>query len=348
MRGFSLRAESVSNRDDLDNPDRGLDAASVSDSRHVASADLSVELAGIPMRNPLMTASGTCGYGPELSPFIDINTLGAFVTKSITLRERRGNPPPRTVETASGMLNAIGLANVGLDRFCTEKLPFLRDLSIPVIANVAGHTTEDYVAVCERLDAESCVAAIELNVSCPNVADGLEFGTDPGRLEQLTAAVRAAVRRAKLIVKLTPNASDVASLARAAIDGGADILSLINTLRGMAIHAETRKPLLANVTGGLSGPAIKPVALAMVHQVYTRVARDLNVPLVAMGGVRTWQDAVEFHIAGATGVAIGTALFADPRTPVQVCEGLSEYLQRTGIGSIRNLIGSLVLPDNRR
>lgn len=308
--------------------------------------DLSVQLAGIRMQNPVMTASGTSGYGPEYAPFLDINALGAFVTKSVTVRERPGNPQPRTVETASGMLNAIGLANVGLERFCAEKVPYLRELTTPVIVNVAGHTVEDYVAVCECLDGIDCIAGLELNVSCPNVADGLEFGTDPARLASLVGVVRRVVKRATLLVKLTPNTADIAALAQAAIDGGAEVLTLINTLRGMAINVETRKPMLANVTGGLSGPAIKPVALAMVYEVYRKVARPAGVPLVGMGGIRTWRDAVEFHLAGATAVAVGTTLFIDPREPVQIVAGVRDYLAARGHASVRDIIGQLAVPGS--
>lgn len=306
-----------------------------------AVVDLSVDLAGIAMANPIMTASGTSGYGPEYAPYLDLRRLGAFVTKAVTPEPRKGNRPARTVETAAGMLNAIGLANVGLEAFVAEKAPFLRELGIPVIANVAGHTVADYVKVARRLDAVDGIAGLELNVSCPNVVNGLEFGTDPVRLEQLVSAVRGVVSRARLIVKLSPNVTDVAACARAAIAGGADILSLINTLSGMAIHADTWRPILANVSGGLSGPAIKPVALFMVHRVYRQAARPAGVPLIGMGGVRTWRDAVEFMLAGATAVAVGTALFADPTTPLRICDGLRAYLARKGLPSARNLIGQL-------
>jgi dihydroorotate dehydrogenase (NAD+) catalytic subunit len=245
------------------------------------------------------------------------------------------------VETAGGMLNAIGLANVGLDAFVAEKIPFLRELSIPVFVNVVGHSVEDYRTVCRRLDSIDCVAGLELNVSCPNVADGLEFGTDPGRLRELVQSVREVVTRARLIVKLSPNVTDITATAAAAIDAGADALSVINTLRGMAINVDTARPMLANRTGGLSGPAIKPVALCMVHQVYAEVARDAGVPIIGMGGILHWRDAVEFMLAGATAVAIGTALFVDPRTPIQVCDGLGEYVTRRGLTSARDLIGRL-------
>ena len=288
-----------------------------------------------------MTASGTSGYGPEYGELMDLRRLGAFVTKAISPEVRKGNPPPRIVETTGGMLNAIGLANVGLDAFVTDKIPFLRELSIPVIVNVVGHSVDDYRTVCRRLEPIDCVAGLELNVSCPNVADGLEFGTDPGRLRELVQSVREVVTRARLIVKLSPNVTDITATAAAAIDAGADVLSVINTLRGMAINVDTARPMLANRTGGLSGPAIKPAALCMVHRVYTEVARDAGVPIIGMGGILNWRDAVEFMLAGATAVAIGTALFVDPRTPIRVCDGLGEYLTRRGLTSARDLIGRL-------
>lgn len=306
-----------------------------------SAVDLSVDLAGISMRNPLMTASGTSGYGPEYARHVELDRLGAFVTKSITLEPRKGNPPERTVETPSGMLNAIGLANVGLERFIAEQVPYYGDVDVPIIVNVAGHTTEDYVTVCRVLDGIDCIAGLELNVSCPNVSDGLEFGTDPHRLERLVATVRQEVSRSTLIVKLSPNVTDITACAAAAVAGGADALSLINTLRGMAIHIDTLEPVLANRTGGLSGPAIKPVALYMTDAVYTRVARDAGIPIIAMGGISTWRDAVEFLLAGATALAVGTMLFADPSTPLHICDGLREYLSRRNLASVRELIGSL-------
>ncbi|RJP35063.1 MAG: dihydroorotate dehydrogenase [Phycisphaerales bacterium] len=306
-----------------------------------APVDLSVDFAGLHLVNPVTTASGTCGYGAELAEYLDLRQLGGFVTKAVTREPRKGNPPVRTVETGGGMLNAIGLANVGLERFLVEKIPYLRTAPTTVIVNVAGHRVEDYAAVCERLDGESCVAALELNVSCPNVAEGLEFGTDPVRLAQLVRVVREAVSRAKLIVKLSPNVTDITAVARAAIDAGADALSMINTLTGMAIHAETRRPILANVTGGLSGPAIKPVALAMIHAVYRSVAGPAGVPILGSGGICTWRDAVEFMLAGATAVSIGTALFIDPTAPQRVVSGLEDYLRRHRMTSVRELIGGL-------
>lgn len=303
--------------------------------------DLSVDLAGIHMANPVMTASGTSGYGPEYAEYVELRRLGAFVTKAVSPEVRKGNPPERTVETSGGMLNAIGLANVGLERFVEEKIPFLQNAGTPVIVNVVGHSVEDYQAVCSRLDAFECVAGLELNVSCPNVADGLEYGTDAARLEQLVAAVRPLVKRAALIVKLSPNVTDVVATARGAIAGGAEVLSIINTLQGMAIDVDRWKPILANRVGGLSGPAIKPVALHMVHRVYTQVAKAAKVPIIGMGGIANWHDAVEFFLAGATAVAVGTALFVDPRTPLHICDGLVEYLEGRNLSSVRELIGAL-------
>ena len=303
--------------------------------------DLSTDVAGMRMPTPVMTASGTSGYGSEYADLLDMKRLGAFVTKAVSPEARTGNPPERIVETSAGMLNAIGLANVGLDRFVDEKIPYLQTLGIPVIVNVVGHSVEDYQTVCRRLDAIDCIAGLELNVSCPNVADGLEFGTDPERLRAFVSSVRLSVQRARLIVKLSPNVTDIAETAAAAVEGGADALSVINTLSGMAINVDTWKPMLANRTGGLSGPAIKPVALYMVHRVYTEVAREANIPIIGMGGIANWRDAVEFFLAGATAIAVGTALFVDPRTPIHICDGLAEYLQRRGLSSVRELIGRL-------
>ncbi len=305
------------------------------------AVDLSIDLAGLRLRNPVMTASGTSGYGPEHAEMIDLSRLGAFVTKAVSPEPRKGNPPERIVETRGGMLNAIGLANVGLEKFVAEKVPFLSKANVPAIVNVVGHSVEDYLAVCGRLDGIDCVAGLELNVSCPNVADGLEFGATPERLHMLVSAVRKQVQRAKLFVKLSPNTADITVNARAAIAAGADGLSVINTLYGMAININTWKPMLANRTGGLSGPAIKPVALYMVHKVYTQVARDANIPIIGMGGISDWRDAVEFFLAGATAIAVGTALFVDPRTPLAICEGLEKYLAARGLISIRDLIGKL-------
>jgi len=305
------------------------------------TVDVSVDLAGLKLQNPMMTASGTSGYGPEHGELIDLTKLGAFVTKAVSVEVRKGNPPERIVETPAGMLNAIGLANVGLERFIAEKVPYLETIGIPIIVNVIGRSVEDFETVCRRLDEIECIAGLELNVSCPNVADGLEFGTDAGRLFSLVSAIRPQVKRAKLIVKLSPNVTDVTETARAAIDAGVDALSAINTVVGMAINIDTWRPMLANRTGGLSGPAIKPIALNMVHKVYTKVAKEAKVPIIGMGGVSTWRDAVEFFLAGATAVAVGTALFVDPATPIHICDGLRGYLSNRGLSSVRELIGQL-------
>src|SRR5215217_709541 len=275
-----------------------------------------------------MTYSGTCGYAFEYADYMDLARLGAFVTKSITLEERQGNDPARIVEVRAGMLNAIGLANVGLKRFLSEKLPLLRKMPCPVIVNVAGHSFDDYTETCGAMDALDCVAAVELNVSCPNVKDGLTFGTHPGRLKELTSAVKKVLPRKPLIVKLSPNVEDVTATARGAIDGGAEMLSLVNTFTAMAVDIYKRRPRLANVTGGLSGPAIKPIAVHMVSRVYRTIAKHAGVPIIGMGGVQTWQDAAEFLLAGASAVAVGTALFVDPAAPNKIAAGLAEYMQR--------------------
>src|SRR4051794_26957574 len=308
--------------------------------------DLSVNLPGMKLANPIMTCSGTCGYAFEYADFTDLSKLGAFVTKSITREERAGNEPARIVEVRAGMLNAIGLANVGLDRFLAEKVPLIRKMPCPVIVNVAGHSFDDYTETCGAMHALDCVAAVELNVSCPNVSDGLTFGTHPGRLKELTAQVKKVLPKKPLIVKLSPNVEDITQTARGAIDGGADMLSLVNTFTAMAIDIHKRRPRLANVTGGLSGPAIKPIALHLVSRLYRAVAKSAGVPIIGMGGVQTWQDAVEFLLAGSSAVAIGTALFVDLATPNKIVDGLSEYLEQQRIEHLRDLIGALELPGD--
>jgi len=303
--------------------------------------DLSVDLGGVRLANPILTASGTCGYALELADVLDLNQLGAFTTKSITPEPRLGNPPPRIVETSAGLLNAIGLANVGLERFVAEKVPDLVSLKIPVFVNVAGHAVEDYLTVCRRLDPIDAIAGLELNVGCPNVADGMVFGTDPSALRELVTAVRAEVRHSLLIVKLSPNVTDITATARSAVEAGADVLSLVNTFVGMAIDIDTWRPRLANTTGGLSGPAIKPLAVHAVNSVYHAVCREARVPIIGMGGVSGWRDAVEFLLAGATAVAVGTALFADPACPMAILDGLKTYLTRRGLAGIAELVGQL-------
>ncbi|MBK8916012.1 MAG: dihydroorotate dehydrogenase [Phycisphaerales bacterium] len=302
-----------------------------------------VRIGRLELRNPLLTASGTCGYGPEYAGVLDYSRLGGFTTKSVTRLPRPGNPPCRTAEVSGGMLNAIGLANVGLQRFLAEKLPFIRTMPTPVFANVAGYSIDDYVHVAGALDAAGGLAGIELNVSCPNVAQGLMFGTDAALLGEVVRAVRGVVRSGLLIVKLSPNVTDIAPLAAAAVDAGADALSAINTYVGLAIDGESRRPLLGNVTGGLSGPAIKPLALFNVHRAYREVAKAAGVPIIGMGGVRSAADVIEFLLAGATAVAVGTALFLDPTLPLRVCEGVTAYLDRHGAANVAELTGALRL-----
>ncbi len=309
--------------------------------------DLSINLAGLRLANPLMTCSGTCGYAFEYADFMNLSELGAFVTKSITREERPGNEPSRIVETRAGMLNAIGLANVGLDRFLAEKVPLIKKMPCPVIVNVAGHSFDDYTETCAAMNSLDCIAAVELNVSCPNVSDGLTFGTHPGRLKELTAEVKKSLPNKKLIVKLSPNVDDITQTARATIEGGADILSMINTFTAMAIDIHKKRPRLANVTGGLSGPAIKPIALHLISRVHRTIAKSAGVPIIGMGGIQFWTDAIEFILAGASAVAVGTALFVDPAAPNKIAKGILEYMQRNEIENLRDLIGALQLPGDQ-
>jgi dihydroorotate dehydrogenase (NAD+) catalytic subunit len=306
------------------------------------TVDISVDFAGLKLANPVFTASGTCGYADELSAFMDVNRLGGFITKSITVHPRKGNATPRIVETDSGMLNAIGLANLGLDRFVEEKLPLLREFSAAVFVNVAGQTIEDYVAVTERLSAEPAIAGFELNISCPNVSKGgISFGTEPENVTEITSAVKKAAGEKILMVKLSPAVTDVGVIARAAVEAGADALSLVNTFTAMVIDIETRKPVLANRTGGLSGPAIKPIAVHLVNKVYNEVARDRGIPILGLGGIRTASDAVEFIIAGASAVATGTMNFVEPDCAERIIEGIKEYCVCRDIANIKDLTGSI-------
>ncbi len=306
------------------------------------TVDISVDFAGLKLANPVFTASGTCGYADELSAFMDVNRLGGFTTKSITVMPRKGNATPRIVETDSGMLNAIGLANLGLDRFIEEKLPVLEKFSATVFVNVAGQTIEDYVAVTERLSPEPAIAGFELNISCPNVArGGISFGTEPENVAEITSAVKNAAGEKVLMVKLSPSVTDISVIARAAVDAGADALSLVNTFTAMVIDIETRRPVLANKTGGLSGPAIKPIAVYLVNKVYNEVARDTGIPILGLGGIRTASDAIEFIIAGATAIATGTANFVAPDCAAKIIDGIREYCTRNHIANIKDLIGSV-------
>ncbi len=306
------------------------------------SVDISVDFAGIRLANPVFTASGTCGYADELGEYMDINRLGGFITKSITHRPRKGHATPRIVETDSGMLNAIGLANIGLDAFVEEKLPILEKLSCAVFVNLAGETINEYVAVAQRLATERAIAGFELNISCPNVArGGISFGKEPGQVTEITSAVKKAVGEKILMVKLSPTVTDISVIARAAVDAGADALSLVNTFTAMVIDTETRKPVLANKTGGLSGPAIKPIAVYLVNKVYNEVAKDRRIPILGMGGIRNASDAIEYIIAGASAVAVGTANFVEPGCAAKIIEGIKKYYARNNIANIKELVGSL-------
>jgi len=300
--------------------------------------DISVSLAGLHLKNPVIMASGTSGYGEEFAPFINLNQLGGIVVKGTSVRERLGNPPGRIVETASGMLNSIGLQNVGVKRFIREKLPFLRKLDTNVIVNIVGDTVEEYQEVARTLDKVDGISALEINISCPNVKKGcMLFGTDPGQTYQVVKSVRKATTL-PLIVKLSPNVTDITVIAKAAADGGADILSLINCLSAMAVDINNHKPLLGNIIGGLSGPAIKPVALRMVWEVHKE---ELGLPLVGIGGIMTATDAIEFLMVGASAVQIGTANLIDPTASLKVAEGIKQYCVDKGIKNISELVGVL-------
>lgn len=297
--------------------------------------NLSVNIAGVTLANPVITASGTFGFGREYRRLFPLSELGAITVKGLTLEERMGNPPPRVAETPAGMLNSVGLQNPGVERFIRDELPWLKTQGTVIIANVAGSTVEDYCAMAERL-SETDVDLLELNISCPNVKQGgVAFGTTCENAAGITAAVRPYCTK-PLIVKLSPNVADIADIAAAVVNAGADALSLINTLLGMRIDINTRRPILANNVGGLSGPAVRPIAVRMVWQVRNRV----SVPIIGMGGVATWEDAVEMLLAGANAVAVGTAIFADPYAPVKIKQGLAGYLERNGIADVKELVGA--------
>ena len=302
--------------------------------------DLSVDLGrGLRLPNPVMTASGTFGYGEEASEYFDISLLGAVVVKGISAEPRPGNLPPRVVETPSGMLNSIGLQNVGVEAFIEGKMPFLRTAGARVIVNVLGSSVEEYVAVCRRLSAVEGVDALEINISCPNVKEGgVQFGMKAPLASGLVKEIRSSTER-HLMVKLSPNCGDIGGMAQAVEEAGADSVSLINTITGMEIDIRTRRPVLGGVVGGLSGPAIRPVALRMVHEVF----RKVSIPVVGIGGIMTWEHAVQFVLAGASAVQVGTATFTDPLAPLRVLEGLRDYLERERCLA-RDLVGSLLLP----
>jgi dihydroorotate dehydrogenase (NAD+) catalytic subunit len=299
--------------------------------------NLSVTIGSLKLKNPVMTASGTFGYGEEYSEFVDLNKLGAIVVKGISLKPMEGNPPPRIWETSCGMLNSIGLQNVGLKKLVEEKLPYLKQFNTPVIANILANTVQGYVQLSKALD-DSGVEGIELNVSCPNVKKGgISFGTDKKTLVRLISKVRQSVKNAVLITKLSPNVSSIQEFAKIAEDSGSDAISLINTIPGMAIDVETRRPRLSNITGGLSGPAIKPVAVRMVWESYNAV----KIPIIGMGGIMNAGDAIEFMLAGATAVAVGTANFINPRTVESIIAGIEDYFQRNTINDVKEIIGGM-------
>lgn len=301
------------------------------------SMNLSVNIGKLKLKNPVMTASGTFGYGEEYAEFIDLNRLGAVVVKGLSLQPKEGNPPPRIIETPAGMLNAIGLQNIGIENFIREKLPFLKRFDTPVIVNFFGDSVAEYAEAAGRLSAAGGIHGLEMNISCPNKQAGwCIFGTDPKVTFEVVSAVRKATALT-LIVKLSPNVTDIALMARVAADAGADAVSLINTITGMAVDVGTRKPKLANVTGGLSGPAVKPVALRMVWEVYNAV----KVPVIGMGGIMNAVDAIEFMLAGASAVAVGTANFINPKATVGIIEGIEAFMGENGISDIREVTGAL-------
>jgi dihydroorotate dehydrogenase (NAD+) catalytic subunit len=303
--------------------------------------DLSIKLGSLRLKNPVLVASGTYGWGQEYRRLLDPNLLGGLITKAVTLHPREGNPPPRIVETSCGLLNSIGLANLGVEAFIREKLPFLQSLKTTVIVNVAGSTLEEYVEVVSRLEEHSGIDALEINISCPNVKEGgMIFGCDPQSACRLLSAVRKITKRF-LIAKLSPNVTDIATIAQSAVDAGVEAISLINTLVGMAIDVNTGRSRLSTVTGGLSGPAIKPVALAMVW----KVAQKVSLPLIGVGGIMTTEDALEFLLAGACAVQVGTANFVNPQAPLRIIKGLEEVCSRRGLGSIRELVGQVLTAD---
>ena len=299
--------------------------------------DMAVHIGELTLKNPVMTASGTFGYAREFANYLDLNRLGGIIVKGLSLSPVKGNPPPRIVETDCGMLNAIGLENVGIDAFESEKLPFLKTLDPPIIANIYGKTVDEYAALAARLETMEGVKGLEVNISCPNVKEGgIAFGSDPNLAREVVQAVRARTTK-HLMVKLSPNVTDITLIARAAEDAGADSLSVINTITGMAVDLATRRPRLANVTGGLSGPAIKPIALRMVWQ----TAQAVKIPVVGVGGIMSATDALEFMLVGATAVQVGTANFVSPDSTMRIIDGMVKWLKKNEIDDVKQLIGTL-------
>lgn len=301
---------------------------------------LTTTLAGIDLRTPLIAAAGTCGYIEELPSVLDARLLGAITTKSITAQPREGNAPWRLIDVPHAMLNAIGLANVGLERFVTEKLPTAANVDSVIIGSIAGHSVDEYLAVAKAFDEADGLPLVELNVSCPNTSDGLQFGEHPEKLRELLREVRPVLTQTKMIVKLSPNVGDIVAMAQAAVDEGADALTLINTVSAMAIDVHTRKPRLSRGSGGLSGPAIHAIAVRMVFDVYRNVARQHNVPIIGLGGVLRWEDAAELVLAGANAVGIGTGLFIDPTLPRTINRGLERWVRQQGVSNIGELVGA--------
>lgn len=303
-----------------------------------AAPDLSIRLGRLSLDNPVIAASGTFGYAREMAGLVDLSRLGAIIPKTITRQARAGNRPWRTVETSAGMLNSIGLDNDGIDAFLGQHMPYLAGVGAPVIVSVAGANHDDFVALCQQLDGQPGIAAIELNISCPNVSGGVDFGTDPAMCEQVVAGCRAACEL-PILAKLTPNVTDIAAIARAAERGGADAISLINTCLGMAVDWRRRRPLLGNVVGGLSGPAIKPIALRAVYQ----AARAVTIPIVGVGGIATIDDVMEFLVAGAAAVQFGTANFYRPRATIEALDALPDALAVLGARRVADVVGALVV-----
>ena len=300
-------------------------------------ADLNINLNGLELKNPVLTASGTFGYGLEFQDFIQLDKLGGFIVKGTTLKHREGNSYPRMAETPSGMLNAVGLQNKGVDYFIERIYPEIKDIETNILVNVSGSTITDYAETAEKINALDHIPAIELNISCPNVKQGgMAFGVSAKGASEVVKAVRSAYEKT-LIVKLSPNVTDITEIARAAEESGADSVSLINTLLGMAIDAERRRPILSTITGGMSGAAVKPIALRMVWQ----VAKVVNIPVIGLGGIMDWKDAVEFMLAGASAIQIGTANFIDPAVTIKVEDGINNYLDRHGYKSVKEIIGAL-------
>lgn len=301
----------------------------------MSNLDLSQELMGINFKNPVLTASGTYGFGFEYGQIIDVNQLGGIVTKGLTLEPRMGNPGVRLSETPSGLLNCIGLENPGVEGFINEYLPKMREIDTNFIANISGNTLDDYKMIAEQISKVREISALEVNISCPNVkAGGMAFGTDPEMVSKVTSIVKNA-SNVPVIIKLSPNVTDIKEMAKAAEEGGADGISLINTLLGMSIDINKKKPSLGNIFGGLSGPAVKPVALRMIWQVY----QEVNIPIIGLGGISTWEDAVEFMLAGASLVMVGTSNFANPNAPLEIIKGIEAYLRKNKLTSVKELVG---------